>query len=283
MSGEKAVCLLLETADGLRCGPARNGQITHLPPSGELLVAGDLHNHTRNYERFKKLAALGENPQRHVLLQEIIHGGALGTQGEDNSVLMLLDALDWSRHFPGRVHFILANHDWAQAHAMAIMKDGYDLTDRFTRGLAVHFGHRAADVSNAFHNFVYSLPLAAITASGILFTHSLPGPRDIDAFDVTVLRRTLVEHDYRRLGPVYQLIWGRAQTQAVLDRLSRAWWSDLFVCGHQAQEPGHGTVGDRMLIIDSSHNHGVFLPVDLGRQYTLADLERSVMPLAAVG
>lgn len=283
MSGEKAVRLLLGAANDLRTSPARNGQIMHLPASGELLVLGDLHNHTRNYERLKTVAALAENPERHVLMQEIIHGGVLGPKGEDSSVMMLLDALDWAHHFPGRVHFILANHDWAQAHGMAIMKDGYDLTDRFTRGLAVHFGHRAADVSNAFHNFVYSLPLAMITASGILFTHSLPGPRDLDGFDTTVLRRPLEEHDYRRLGPVYQLIWGRAQTQAVLDRLSRAWWSDLFVCGHQAQEAGHGTLGDRMLMIDSSHNHGVFLPVDLGRQYTLADLQHSVMPLAAVG
>jgi len=32
---------------------------------------------------------------------------------------------------------------------------------------------------------------------------------------------------------------------------------------------------DRMLLIDSSHNHGMFLHVDLARQYTLQDLERS--------
>ena len=127
------------------------------------------------------------------------------------------------------------------------------------------------------------MPLAAITVSGILFTHSLPALRDLSTFDRTVLRRPLTVADYARNGPIYQLIWGRSQTQEVLTTLSQAWWSELFVCGHQGYDEGHGVIGDRMLILDSSHNHGVFLPVELGRQYTMQDLVGSVTPLAAIG
>ncbi len=101
-------------------------------------------------------------------------------------------------------------------------------------------------------------------------------------FDSGILRRQLVEGDLGRAGSVYQLIWGRGQTEEVLQTLSRAWWSDLFVCGHQAQDSGWGIIGDRMLVIDSSHNHGVFLGIDLARQYTLEDLKAAVRPLASV-
>jgi len=37
-----------------------------------------------------------------------------------------------------------------------------------------------------------------------------------------------------------------------------------------------------MLIIDSCHNHGVFLPIDLARQYTLPDLAAACRPLASL-
>ena len=126
------------------------------------------------------------------------------------------------------------------------------------------------------------MPLAAITLTGIFLSHSLPSPADMEHFDNTILRRDLLDTDLARTGPAYQLIWGRNQTQEELNPLSRAWWSDIFVCGHQAQDAGHGTIGDRMLIIDSSHNHGVFLQIDLARQYTLEDLVCAIRPLASI-
>jgi hypothetical protein len=263
--------------------PLRNGQMLCFPGAGDLFVAGDLHNHTRNFERFLKAAALQKNPDRHILLQELIHGGPLGPEGEDSSFEMLLQAIELQRQFPGRVHFLLANHDMAQVQGQAIMKDGYDLTDRFTRYFKLRFKSDAPAVGSAFTNFVYSMPLAAITVTGIFLSHSLPAPRDLPTFDPTVLRRAITAADYARNGPVFQLIWGRHQDQQVLDVLSRAWWADIFVCGHQSFDEGSRTIGDRLLIIDSSHNHGVFLPIDLGRQYTFSDLAASVTPLASIG
>jgi len=217
-----------------------------------------------------------------VLLQEMIHGGPLGPAGEDRSLEMLLSAASWARQFPGRVHFLLSNHDLAQVQRVAIMKDGYDLTDRFSRHINLHYGPDAPAVHEAFREFVHSMALAAITVSGIFFSHSLLGPRDMATFDATVVRRELTAADYVRNGAVHQLVWGRHQTQEVLAALSRAWWSDLFVCGHQGRDTGHGTLGDRMLLLDSSHNHGAFLAVDLSRQYTLQDLIAATKPLAIV-
>jgi hypothetical protein len=162
------------------------------------------------------------------------------------------------------------------------MKDGYDLTDRFARYMTAKFGADVRAANQAFDSFVYSLPLAAITATGIMLTHSLPDARALASFDKTILQRPLTLADYARNGPIYQLIWGRSQTQEVLNTLSRAWWSEIFVCGHQSYDEGHKVIGDRMLIIDSCHNHGVFLPIELGRQYTLEDLVSSLRPLAGI-
>ncbi|HVT79714.1 MAG TPA: metallophosphoesterase [Phycisphaerae bacterium] len=262
--------------------PLRNGNIISLPGVGDLVVAGDLHNHHRNFERVQTVANLEKNPQRHVILQEIVHGGVLGADGGDHSLEMLLDAIAWADKFPGQVHFLLANHDLAQVQGQPVMKDGYDLTDRFTRYFKMRAGGDWAGAQAAFRNFFMTMPLGAVTFSGIMLTHSLPGPRDMPTFDPAILRRALTDADYARNGSVYQMIWGRGQTPEVLATLAKAWWSELFICGHQAQDTGFGTLAGKMLILDSSHNHGVYLKIDLARPYTLEDLTAAVKPLASV-
>ena len=281
MSPQSLINLLNAGAKLNLADPLRNGNTICFPGTGDLIVVGDLHNHHRNFERIQTLANLEQFPDRHVILQEIVHGGVLAPDGSDRSLDMLLDSIAFAEAYPGQVHFLMANHDLAQVQGQAIMKDGYDLTDRFTRYFKAVSGNEAA-ANAAFRNFIHSMPLAGITLTGILLSHSLPGPRDLAAFDHTVLRRQLTEADFARTGSAYLLIWGRNQTQEVLNTLSRAWWSDLFVCGHQAQDSGVGTIGDRMLILDSSHNHGTFLHIDLARQYTLQDLQKAVRPLASI-
>ncbi len=162
------------------------------------------------------------------------------------------------------------------------MKDGYDLTERFNRGYGVFYGGRAAEVSAAFREFVHSMPLAAITISGIFLSHSLPGDQDMESFDAGIVRRTLTDSDYQRNGSVYKMIWGRFQSEQTLATLSKLWWADTFICGHQMQETGFGRLGKNMLILDSSHNHGVLLPLVLDRQYTMTDLIKVLVPLAGV-
>lgn len=278
-----SVTSILNAGTRLNQGDAlRNGNVISFPGAGDLIVAGDLHNHQRNFERIQSVANLQKNPQRHVILQEIVHGGALNQEGGDWSLEMLLEAISWAEKFPGQVHFLLANHDLAQVQGQPIMKDGYDLTDRFTRYFKQRAGGDWPAASTAFKNFFMTMPIAAVTFSGILLTHSLPAPKEMATFDKTILRRELLEADYARNGSVYQLIWGRSQTPEMLAALSKAWWSDIFICGHQAQDTGYGIIGGKMLILDSSHNHGVYLKIDLARPYTMEDLVASVKPLASV-
>lgn len=274
--------VLLAVADYNRNHPLRNGNKLHLPTSGELIVTGDLHNHRRNFERIKSFANLASFPDRHVILQELIHGGALGADGEDTSLQLLTEACEWALDFPGQVHFLLANHDLAQITGVAIVKDGYDLTERFNRAYGLWYGAKGVNVSAAFRDFVISMPLAAISATGLLLAHSLPSDADLPSFDPSILQRQLTGEDYQRAGSVYNLLWGRNQTQAVMDTLSKAWWADLYICGHQAQDAGYGVIGRNMFLIDSSHSHGVLLPIILEKQYTMSDLATRVVPLSSI-
>ena len=281
-SAHKVVDLLLARADANRSDSRRNGQMVNLPGKGEVIVAGDLHHHRRNFERIVKYAHLEEHPERFVVLQELLHGGMLGPQGEDTSLELLVEALGWANRFPGQVVFLLSNHDLAQVEKVAVMKDGYNLTQRFINYCTGRYGSEAENVLRALRDYVYSQPLAVITATGLLLAHSLPGGEDLKNFDRTVLSRALTEADYLRQGPVYQLIWGRRQTAEVLGALSKAWWAEVFICGHQLQDTGYGLVEPNLMIVDSSHQQGVILHLDLGQSYTLQDLTRRVVPLAAL-
>jgi|SRR5271170_3858858 len=282
MSAKDTIEIFRSAAQQNMQDPLRNGQLLHFPSAGELIVTGDLHNHRRNFDKIVKFASLKDFPERHVILQELIHGGPLGPSGEDASLEMLLDAAQWSLQFPGQVHFLLANHDLAQILAQPIMKEGYDLTDRFNRAFSAWFGGQGPQVASAFQDFILSQPLSGITVNGIMICHSLPGIKDMQGFDPTILQRQIVPADLQRNGSIFKLVWGRSQNEEVVDTLSRTWWTDLFVCGHQAQDNGYGTIGRKMLILDSAHNHGVILPLLLDRQYTIDDLINTLIPIAGI-
>jgi Calcineurin-like phosphoesterase len=282
MTTKESIELLRAAAQQNLRNPLRSGQLLHFPGSGELVVSGDLHNHRRNFNKLVKFSSLDQFPERHVILQEVIHGGPLGPAGEDASLEMVLDAAQWSLEYPGQVHFLLGNHDLAQIFSMPIMKEGYDLTERFNRAFAAWFGAHGPQVALAFRDFVISQPLGGITINGIMLCHSLPALRDMKGFDPTILQRPIVEADLLRNGSVFKLVWGRDQNDEVIDALSRTWWTDIFVCGHQAQDNGYGMIGRKMLIIDSSHNHGVLLPLLLDRQYTIDDLVKTLIPIAGI-
>ena len=70
-------------------------------------------------------------------------------------------------------------------------------------------------VNVAITDFLLSLPLAIRAENGLFFCHSIPNDDQLETFDFTVFDRQLKAEDYkRRVGPVYQLIWGRNVTPA---------------------------------------------------------------------
>jgi len=282
-SADQVVETLGAAADENRMEPLRPEQVVFLPAEGELWMTGDLHDHRRNFEKLVKAVDLGNNPQRHLILHELIHGDHYDAAGAEESWVTLYKAAELKCDFPQQVHFLLANHDLAQVHGKGIMKAGLSVCEAFTKGVKKAFEGSHHVVTAAITEFLLSLPLAVKAENGVFCCHSLPTDDQIDTFDYSIFERPLVGADYAaRTGPVYQLIWGRNMSPATVDKFAEQVGAAVIITGHQPQESGYATNGDKHLILASDHNQGVFLPIDLSRSYTLEDLLANLQKFVAL-
>jgi len=263
--------------------PLLSASLLKFPNYGQVVMTGDLHGHQRNLERLISYCDLDRAGARHVILHEIIHEDPGSTSDVDRSHGLLLQAARWKCAFPEQVHFLMGNHELAQITGREISKAGRILTLDFTRGVEEAYGTgAAAEVMAAILDFLSSFPLAGRTVNRIFLSHSLPGTREIASFDPSVLNRPLTDDDLIDGGSAYALVWGRRQNPELLSHLAEALDVDMFICGHQPQETGYRVVDNRLLIIASDHNHGVLVPLDLGKQVEMSDLLRAMRPLASI-
>ena len=261
----------------------REHQVIKLPSEGEVWVAGDIHDHQRNFEKFIRAADLGNHPQRHIILQELIHGDKIDASGAEGSWEMLYRAAELKCDYSGQVHFLMANHDLAQIQGEGIMKGGISVCEAFNAGVRRDFVDRGSSVTVAITEFLLSLPLAVRAPNGLFMCHSLPPDEQIAHFDYTVFDRPITGGDFkRRTGPVYQLVWGRKTSPAGAVTFANKIGAKVIIVGHQPQESGYAVVGDRLLIIASDHNQGVFIKADLDRDYDMDRLLDSMEKFVAV-
>ncbi|MEP0844735.1 MAG: hypothetical protein HRF43_18710, partial [Phycisphaerae bacterium] len=130
--------------------------------------------------------------------------------------------------------------------------------------------------------FIASFPVAGRTANGIFLAHSLPDVAWLDRFDPACVHAPPGELDLSEGGPIYQMVWGRRHTPALIDKLAKAYDVEFFILGHQPQEFGYDVRFDRVIILASDHNHGVFLPIDCRKTYTIDELTDRIRPFAGV-
>ena len=190
-SADQVVETLGAAADENRMSPQRIEQVVHLPEEGELWMTGDLHDHRRNFDKLLRAADLGNNPKRHLILHELIHGDHYDASGAEESWITLYRAAELKCNFPEQVHFLLANHDLAQIHGKGIMKAGLSVCEAFTKGVKRAFEGQHNVVTVAISELLLSFPLAIRAPNGIFCCHSMPADDQIDAFDFTVFDRSL--------------------------------------------------------------------------------------------
>jgi len=272
-SADQVIETLQTAAEENGLSTLRQGQVIHLPEEGELWMTGDLHDHRRNLDKLLKAADLGNNPQRYLVLHEVIHGDHYDSTGAEESWVSLHRVAELKCDFPGQVHFLLANHDLAQIHGKGIMKAGLSVCEAFTKGIKKSFEGQHNVVTAAVSEFLLSFPLAVRAPNGLFCCHSLPTNDQIETFDFSVFDRPLAGPDYaQRTGPVYQLIWGRNISPATVDIFADQVGAQIIITGHQPQEMGYTTNGDRHLIMASDHNQGMFLPINLSQTYDMETL-----------
>lgn len=271
--------------DENRLSSLRQAQVVTLPSDGEVWMTGDIHDHRNNFNKLITAADLPNNPKRHLVLHELIHGDHYDATGAEDSWKILHQAAELKNDFPNQVHFLLANHDLAQIHGEGIMKHGTGVCEAFNAGVKRDFPDGGTMVTVAITEYLLTLPLAIRCPNGLWFSHSLPTDEQIPNFDYTVFQReALLPEDYRRrTGPIYQLIWGRKMTPSGVAQFAEKVGAEKIITGHQPQESGYLANGEQHLIIASDHNQGVFLPIDLSRSYTMEELLASTQKFVSLG
>ena len=278
----RAAEVFWEAAALNRDDPLLRGSLLELPDYGQVVMTGDLHGHRRNFQKLQRFCSLEHAGARHVILHEIIHEDVESLDAFDMSHEVLFDAARWKCDYPDQVHFLQSNHELAQVNRHEITKNGRIVTLGFEQGVARSYGSAADRVLEAIDALILSYPLAARSPNRVFCSHSLPSPRDLPAFDPDVLTRAPTAEDLLDCGSGHMLVWGRYQTEAALESLCDILDVDFFLCGHQPQEMGYDIVYERMVILASDHNHGVFLPLDLNKPVTLQSLTKSIRPFAGV-
>ena len=279
---QKIIDLLNEGQKACQDDAFRQSNLIVLPATGSLIVSGDLHGHRRNFERITVFADLENNPDRHVILQEIIHGGAEDSKGGCLSYELLFDIIRYKLAFINQVHILLGNHDCSFITNSDVMRGGKEMNLSMRLALKSSYPDQYSEIETALERFLFSQPLAVKCENRIWISHSLPGNLYIDKFDESIFNRELAKDDLVKPGSAYLLTWGRNHSQELLDKMAGVLDVDLFVLGHQAQPKGYDRAGENLIIIASDHNHGCLLPIDLTKSYTIEQLIESIVPLASI-
>jgi len=279
---QEIIDLLNKAADANTNDRFRSGNTIHLPAAGTLIATGDIHGHRRNFQRIKTFADLENHPDRHLMLQEIIHGGPEDEHGGCLSYQLLFDVADYKLKFPDRIHILIGNHDTAFINKSRVMKNGKEMNRAMQQAIKRQFAAHAENVELAIRQFLFSQPLAIRTENRIWLSHSLPADRYLDKFDPTILDKKLKINDVVRPGSAYLLTWGRNLSQNLIDKMAAIFDVDTFVLGHQHQSQGWAKAANNTIIITSNHSHGCLIPIDLAKSYTLNQIIASIIPLASI-
>jgi len=276
------VCAVLHTATQcLLDFSGRKGCTHHLPSTGQLLVTGDLHDNPFHLAKIVTLASL-DIPTNHVVLQELIHSAGDST-AHDLSYRMLVRVASLVASYPSQVHPILANHELSQATGRPITKGGGELVEKFSLGVTQVFGKQTKKVLDALDTFILAMPLAVQTESGLMCLHSLPNELQMEDFDVNILQRELNAKDLRASGgSAYLLVWGRQHSPEQIDELAKQWGVTLFCLGHAWVPSGIDMAFPNVLLINSDHNNGVALPIQLDNIQNAGRTMRAAIQLMSV-
>ena len=279
---EETLELLKKGIEANNADKFRRGSLISLPSAGSLIVTGDIHGHKRNFERIVTYADLENNPDRHVILQEIIHGGPEDAKGGCLSYRLLFEVISYKLRFPDRVHIIMGNHDTAVISKGEVMKNGREMNQAMRGALQRQFRLAAEDIELALRQYLFSQPLAVKTETRLWISHSLPSDRNVKKFDPGIFERNIAISDLIRPRSGYLLTWGRKMSPKTLDTMARMLDVDIFILGHQPQESGWDRAGDNLIILASDHNHGVLLPIDLTKTCNIELLIDSIVPIASI-
>lgn len=265
---DRAILLYREAMGANLTDRYRRGSLVELPGEGDLLVLGDLHGHQENFRKALRVADLPSNPKRHLILQEVIHGGPTSPSGADLSYRLLEAAAALKVKYPDQVHLLLGNHDLAEYADQTIFKEGVPLNQQFQQGLDEAYGSKVPEVKEAMKRFIASLPLACKNSFGIFISHSTPNSEALREFQPEVLELSRLSGELQRGSSVFSLVWGRDFSAAAADQFARISGCHTFIVSHTPCLGGYDLPSHRHILITSHTDDGCYVLLPLDRKLT---------------
>ncbi|MBI2825769.1 MAG: hypothetical protein HYX69_13875 [Planctomycetia bacterium] len=262
--------------------PTRDGNIIVLSAEegDDVMITADLHGHRRNFNAIKRIADLEHHPRRHLILQEVCHGGpTYPTNGGDMSHGMLEDVAKLKATYRDRVHFLLSNHELAELTDYPILKAKKMLNLMFRLGMQEMYGPATEKVREAYVEFLRTCPLAVRLPGGVFVSHSLPEQTDLRGFDASVLKRPLEALDLREQGDVFRLVWGRDYRPENAKAFAKVVSATSLIHGHEPCPTGHAVPNDMQIILDCCSDQASYILVPLNRSFTHAELVERIAKL----
>lgn len=269
------IALCQQAAEANRSCATRMGNVVHLSPDDgdEVMVVADLHGNWLNLNKLLKIADLEANPRRHLIMQEVCHGGPQYPDGGGcMSHLMLEEMARLKVEFPDRFHFLLSNHELSELGEYPICKSRKMLNLLFRCGIGEMYATAADRVRLAYLDFIATCPLAVRLTSGVFISHSLPERCDRDGFDLKVLTRPLSGADWCAGSDVFRLVWGRDFRAANAEAFAKLVGAELLIHGHEPCSDGYSAPNSRQVILDGCGCHASYLLLPIGPKFTQQDV-----------
>jgi hypothetical protein len=281
-------------ARGLHVRYAANvRRVISLPRRGRLLVATDLQGNVDDFDRIAAIferAAEDSDDVALVITGDLVHGPELadtewpdylGTYYRGDSPTLLEHARSLADRYPGRVHYLLGNHEHAHVGGPVVAKFFTDEAQR----LEDLMGSGAATEMRAWMRtwpFVAHAPSA-----GLLMLHAAPhavihGAEDLEQLPLDGFFDLPLDELAQR-GALGALLWARTTSTERARAFLAAIHPELRVAvyGHDVARSGHAIDREPLLCVSTSfgcHN-GDKLYLD----WDLAEHAESAKEVAARG
>jgi hypothetical protein len=247
----------------------------------EVMVTGDLHGHRGNFNLIRRTARLDQFPKRHLVLQEVCHGGpTYPTNGGCMSHAMLEDVAKLKAQYPHRVHFILGNHELSEITDYPIQKNKQMLNMLFRMGMQEMYGVATERVREGMIAFLQSCPLVIRLPGGVFISHSIPERCDCRRFDRSIFGRRIDPVEYYERNPVFDLVWGRDYRQENADAFAQLVGAEVLLNGHEPCDDGFLVPNRTQIILDCCGDKAGYVLLSTDRAWSHAEIIERIWRLS---
>jgi tetratricopeptide (TPR) repeat protein len=264
---DNAIHLIRSARQARDADPKIAGRAVVLPAEGEVWLTGDLHGNVENLNRFAQLADLENNPQRYLVVQEIVHSRLITADNRDLSFVAVMEAINLQKRFPGQVYYLLGNHDLAVHLDRELVKGGKYLNRYLFRGMAYMYRARYEEVLSEYRKFIADMPAAILAPKGVFMAHSTPKRAYVPSLSREYLTEESATKPLSKARPINAMVNGRDYHPDTAAALADQLEVDVFLCGHTPTNKGWRIPNDRHLIIDSQHGQAHYVRFDLDTKY----------------